>query len=486
MSAASRIGYPVVVKPYNGNHGRGVSINLTDADQVDRRLPRGAGDQPQRHRREVHRGARPPHAGGERPAHRRVEADAGPCGGRRHAHDRRAGGRGEPRPAARHRAREGADADRLRLPGGAPAGGARPDEGLGAGGGAGGLPAHDGEPVHRRHRRGRHRHRAPGQRRDGGARDQRDRARRRRRGLPEPGHRGELQGHRRRHLRGERGAGIPDAHGALERQAARRGGPGARHAVRARQPEQDPDRRADRHQRQDDDGAHAGAHHEARGPPCRADHDRRRVRRRPAHRRGRHDRPGGDAHGAERPVRGRGGAGDGARRPAARRHGRAALRRRCRAQREVGPPRHEGHRHARGPGPGQADHRRDRARHGGAQRRRPALPQDGRLHRGEAPLLRDDEPGAPAGAGAHLGRRARRGAGDGDEGPDDHDLRSWRPHSAALDAPHPGDARGPGGAQRPERHVRRRDGVLDGREAGEHPPRAPYLRHLVLPGPRAG
>jgi len=34
VSAASRIGYPVVVKPYNGNHGRGVSINLTDADQV--------------------------------------------------------------------------------------------------------------------------------------------------------------------------------------------------------------------------------------------------------------------------------------------------------------------------------------------------------------------------------------------------------------------------------------------------------------------
>ena len=34
VSAASRIGYPVVVKPYNGNHGRGVSINLADADQV--------------------------------------------------------------------------------------------------------------------------------------------------------------------------------------------------------------------------------------------------------------------------------------------------------------------------------------------------------------------------------------------------------------------------------------------------------------------
>ena len=34
MEAAERIGYPVVVKPYNANHGRGISIHLTDADQV--------------------------------------------------------------------------------------------------------------------------------------------------------------------------------------------------------------------------------------------------------------------------------------------------------------------------------------------------------------------------------------------------------------------------------------------------------------------
>ncbi len=32
--AAERIGYPVVVKPYNANHGRGVSIDLQDAEQV--------------------------------------------------------------------------------------------------------------------------------------------------------------------------------------------------------------------------------------------------------------------------------------------------------------------------------------------------------------------------------------------------------------------------------------------------------------------
>ncbi|MEL7451508.1 MAG: cyanophycin synthetase, partial [Pseudomonadota bacterium] len=34
VRAANRIGYPVVVKPLNANHGRGVSTNLTDDDQV--------------------------------------------------------------------------------------------------------------------------------------------------------------------------------------------------------------------------------------------------------------------------------------------------------------------------------------------------------------------------------------------------------------------------------------------------------------------
>jgi cyanophycin synthetase len=34
ISAAERIGYPVVTKPYNGNHGRGVSIGLRTAEEV--------------------------------------------------------------------------------------------------------------------------------------------------------------------------------------------------------------------------------------------------------------------------------------------------------------------------------------------------------------------------------------------------------------------------------------------------------------------
>ena len=39
VRAADAIGYPVVVKPYNGNHGRGVALNLRTADQVRAAFP---------------------------------------------------------------------------------------------------------------------------------------------------------------------------------------------------------------------------------------------------------------------------------------------------------------------------------------------------------------------------------------------------------------------------------------------------------------
>ncbi len=48
VRAAEHIGYPVVVKPYNANHGRGVSIDLRDAEQVA-----AAVDQAQEHTRSV-------------------------------------------------------------------------------------------------------------------------------------------------------------------------------------------------------------------------------------------------------------------------------------------------------------------------------------------------------------------------------------------------------------------------------------------------
>ncbi len=39
VRAAQRIGFPVVTKPYNGNHGRGISIRLTTDEEVARALP---------------------------------------------------------------------------------------------------------------------------------------------------------------------------------------------------------------------------------------------------------------------------------------------------------------------------------------------------------------------------------------------------------------------------------------------------------------
>ncbi len=39
VRAAEAVGYPVVVKPYNGNHGRGVALNLRTAEQVRAAFP---------------------------------------------------------------------------------------------------------------------------------------------------------------------------------------------------------------------------------------------------------------------------------------------------------------------------------------------------------------------------------------------------------------------------------------------------------------
>ena len=38
--AAKRLGYPVVTKPYNGNHGRGISIHLTNEERCAKALRR--------------------------------------------------------------------------------------------------------------------------------------------------------------------------------------------------------------------------------------------------------------------------------------------------------------------------------------------------------------------------------------------------------------------------------------------------------------
>ena len=35
IAAARRVGYPVVLKPLDGNHGRGVSVNLMTPEEVE-------------------------------------------------------------------------------------------------------------------------------------------------------------------------------------------------------------------------------------------------------------------------------------------------------------------------------------------------------------------------------------------------------------------------------------------------------------------
>ena len=80
VSVARRIGYPVVVKPLDGNHGRGVAINLTTDERGPGRLrggrrpvPAGSGA-----RRVVHHRQGLPDAGGRRQHGRHRRAGAGP------------------------------------------------------------------------------------------------------------------------------------------------------------------------------------------------------------------------------------------------------------------------------------------------------------------------------------------------------------------------------------------------------------------------
>ena len=92
-------------------------------------------------------------------------------------------------------------------------------------------------------------------------------------------------GGRRRHLRNQRGARVPHARGPHRGHGSRRREPRHGHAVPSGNAVEDPHRRRHRDQRQDDDGADARAHPEderAHGRPV--DH-RRRLHRRRAHRR---------------------------------------------------------------------------------------------------------------------------------------------------------------------------------------------------------
>ena len=78
---------------------------------------------------------------------------------------------------------------------------------------------------------------------------------------------------------------------------------------------------------------------------------------------------------------------------------------------------------------------------------------------GRAHLLRHPQPRPPARARAHPPGQARGGARAGAERRPDRHLRPRLAPAADLDPPDPGDGRGQGAAQRRERHVHRGDGL---------------------------
>ncbi len=282
VTVADRIGYPVVVKPLDGNHGRGVCLDLQDGDDV-REAFAIAKDQSRRgtvivesyitgrdYRCLIIDGRLA--AVAERvPAH--VIGD-----GRSSIEDLVELTNADPRRGVG--SREGADPDQGRRRGGAAAG-------------RSGLPAHrravrgrDGQAdPHRQHVDRWHLDRphlrgAPGERRDrrGGRPDGRPRHRRHRLHLPR--HHRARPGDRRRDLRGQRGARLPDAHAPDDRRPAVHLQARGRHALPAGCAEPDPDRGGHRHQRQDHDVADDLPRLQGHGPQGRHDLDRRRRDRR--------------------------------------------------------------------------------------------------------------------------------------------------------------------------------------------------------------
>jgi cyanophycin synthetase len=79
IRAAERIGYPVVLKPLNANHGRGVTTDIRDEDAARKGLRQGQGAQRRGDRRDLPRGPGPPPARGRRQARRGGQARAGAC-----------------------------------------------------------------------------------------------------------------------------------------------------------------------------------------------------------------------------------------------------------------------------------------------------------------------------------------------------------------------------------------------------------------------
>ena len=231
VAAARRLGYPCVVKPLDGNHGRGVALDLRSEEDVRAAWPEALRQSRsrRRHRRDLHHRQRLPLPGHRRQARGGRGARPGQRHGRRRAHDPPARRHDERGPAPRHRPREGADEDQARRERPRSSSASRastPDD----------VPpeparfvklALTGNMSHRRHVDRPDDGGPPRQhrdRRDGGPRR---RPRHRRHRLHLPRHRDPRPRDRRRHRRGQRGARVPDAHPpdrgrAAVRRAARR------------------------------------------------------------------------------------------------------------------------------------------------------------------------------------------------------------------------------------------------------------------------
>ena len=156
------------------------------------------------------------------------------------------------------------------------------------------------------------------------------------------------------------GPGLSHARRAELGQVARRRRPGHRHAVSAGLAEPHSDRGRDRHQWQDHDLAHARAHPQDGRAHGRPDLDRRCLHRRQAQRAGRYDRARVGADDPARPVCRCGGHGSGARRHVAQRAGIPEVQCRLLHQRHGGSSRPARHRYARAARRSQARADRDR------------------------------------------------------------------------------------------------------------------------------
>ncbi len=391
LAAARRLGFPLVVKPLDGNHGRGVHLDLRTEEEVAAAFPdaqaearRGtvlvetfvAGND----YRVLVVGGRMVAIAERVPAH--VVGDGTSTVAQlveqTNADPRR--GVGHEKVLTRIRVDQAA-VELVR------------DQGLRAGRrarrGRHGQADPDRQHVDRRHLHRPHRRGPPrqrGDRRGGGpggrAGRGRDRLHR-----PRPGRAGARDG--RGDRRGQRGPRLPHAHPPDRRRAPVRGQAGGGPPVPARHPGPHPDRRRDRHQRQDDHGPDDRPHLQGDGPPGRPDLDRRHPDRRAAggHRRrlGAALGPDGAPEPAGRLRRVRGGQGrDPARGPRLR-----AQRRRGGPQHRRRPPRPARHRHPQAAGRGQAGGDRGRAprRPRGPQRRRPAGRRDAPALLGRAGVL---------------------------------------------------------------------------------------------------